>query len=76
MKSLLVNVLDTGLYCRSVVLDIVNCTGHCKEGKNKDSPYIENLFLPIIKDLKKRNPEGKSNAGIVDLLLFDGATNV
>ena len=76
MTSPLVNVLGAGLYCQSVVLDIVNCNGNCKEGKKKDAPYIENFLLPIIKDLEKSNPKGKSNVGIVELVLFDGATNV
>ena len=34
------------------------------------------MFLPIIKDLEKSNPEGKTNAGIVGLVLFYGGTNV
>ena len=76
MASTLINVLGAGVYCQSIVLGIVYCTRHCKEGKNKDAPYITNLFLPIIKDLEKRNTEGKSNAEIVDFVLFDGATNV
>ena len=39
-------------------------------------PPTLNFLLPIIKDLERRNPKGKSNAGIVDLVLFDGATNI
>ena len=76
MTSTLFNVLGAGVYCQDVVLKIVDCTGHCKEGKKKDAPYIANFSLPIIKDLEKINFKGKSNAGIVDLVLFDGATNV
>ena len=76
MTSNLVNFWGNRLYFQSVVLDILDCTGHCKEGKKKDAPYIEIVFLPIIKELEKRNPERKSNAGIVYLVLFDGATNL
>ena len=76
MTYLLVNVLGAGVYRPYVVLDIVNFTGHFKGGKKKDAPYITNFSLPITKDLEKSNPEGKSNGGIVDLMLSDGATNV
>ena len=76
MTSPLVNFLGAVLYCQYFMLDIVNCTGHCREGKKRDSPYIANFFLPIIKDLDKSNPKGKSNVGIVELVMFDGATNV
>ena len=68
--------LGSGVYFQSVVLNIFDCTVHCKKLKKKYTPYIENLFLPIIKDLEKSNPDGKSDAGIVDLVLFYGATNV
>ena len=72
----LVNFLGAGVYCQFFVLNIFYWTGHCKEGKKKDAPDIANFFLPILKDLEKRNPEGKFNVGIIDLVLFDGATDV
>ena len=71
MISPLVNVLGAGLYCQSDVLKIVDCTSHRKKGNEKDAP-----LHPIIKDLEERNPKGNNNAVIVDLVLFDRATNI
>jgi len=47
-------------------------------GGKKDAPYISNLILPLIKMIegKAENDHSKKKPGLVDLVLFDGASNV
>ena len=41
MTADLVNFLVAGVYCQSVVLNIINCTGHCKEVNKKVPPTLK-----------------------------------
>jgi hypothetical protein len=60
------------------LLDIIDCTGEMGSGGKKTATYIASLLRPIIKRIEEfRDPITKqSHPGVVDLLLFDGASNV
>lgn len=66
-----VNVMGAGVHCASVCLDIVDASGHCAKAGTKNAKYLASLFIPII-----RRIEEEGNKGAVDLLFFDGASNV
>ena len=65
----LINILVSGVYERSAVLDIANCHRHLHAGGVKDAQYISNLFIP---HFQRIDPEGV----LFDLIYFDGAANV
>ena len=58
----------------AAVLDVADCTDHVAEGGLKDATYLANLFLPLI--VKLEGGENGKWKGMVDLLFFDGASNV
>jgi len=66
----LLNILASGVYIPAACLEIVDCTTHMAHGGKKDAEYVYSQFLPFIKDFEKRKPN------TVDLVLFDGASNV
>ncbi len=46
-------------------------------GGKKDTPYLANMILPHIKMMESMQDESKRTLkGVVDLVLFDGASNV
>ena len=51
MKMPLINVMASGVYKRSDVLDIVDTSQHMSKGGLKDAPYIASLFTPHIEDI-------------------------
>ena len=61
--------LCAGVFNPAAVLEIVNCTSHLQTGGKKDASYIAGLFLPHLNDLDPQK-------SLVDLLYFDGASNV
>jgi hypothetical protein len=65
----LLNILASGAHLTTAVLEITDCTGHMSAGGKKDATYIARLFEPHLKTL---DPTKK----VVDLLYFDGASNV
>ena len=69
-KMPLLNILALGVYIPVACLEIVDCTTHMAHGGKKDAEYVYSQFLPFIKDFEKRKPN------TVDLVLFDGASNV
>jgi len=69
-KTLLLNILASGVYIPTACLEIVDCSTHLAKGGKKDVEYIYSLFLPFIKDFEAWKPNA------VDLVLFDGASNV
>jgi len=69
-KKALLNVLASGVYLPSACLEIIDCTGHLEAGGKKDAKYIANHFLPLIKQFELESEN------MVDLALFDGASNV
>jgi hypothetical protein len=61
------------------LLDIVDCTSETAKGGKKDAKYIAGLLKPIIswiEETKDPNNQKTDYRGVVDLLLFDGASNV
>ena len=77
-KVPLINILAASPNNPFALLDIVDCTSHLAGGGKKDAPYISNLILPLIKMIegKAENDHSKKKPGLVDLVLFDGASNV
>jgi hypothetical protein len=68
-KMPLINILCAGVDNPAAVLEIVNCSSHLQNGGKKDASYIAGLFNPHLDDLDP-------NKTLVDLLYFDGASNV
>ncbi len=61
------------------LLDIVDCTSKMAKGGEKDAKYIAGLLKPIISQIeqtKDPNNQKTNHRGVVDLVLFDGASNV
>jgi hypothetical protein len=59
------------------LLEIVDCMSHVEVGGKKDAPYIANMILPLIQRMEKSMDEhNKLRPGGVDLVLFDGMSNV
>ncbi len=61
------------------LLDIVDCTSEMAKGGKKDAKYIAGLLKPIISQIeqtKALNNQKADHRGVVDLVLFDGASNV
>ena len=77
-KVPLINILAASPNNPFALLDIVDCTSHLESGGKKDAPYIANMILPLIKLIqgKAENDNSKKKCGLVDLVLFDGASNV
>jgi hypothetical protein len=46
------------------------------KGGKKDAKYIAGLLTPIISRIKETNNQKTDHQGVVDLLLFDGTSNV
>ena len=67
----LMNILVASPNNPFALLEIVDCTDQMAKGGKKDAKYLSGIVRPLIKSLKAR---AKSN--IVDLNLFDGASNV
>ena len=68
-KFPLTSVLAVGVHQGPAVLDICDATAHMAEGWRKTGPYIRDLFKPW---MEKVDP----HKNCVDLILFDGASNV
>ena len=66
----LINVMASGAYLHTAVLEIVNCTSHMESGGKKDARYISSLFRPHIDSFENEFPNS------VDYCTFDGASNV
>jgi hypothetical protein len=61
------------------LLDIVDCTSEMAKGGEKDAKYIAGLLNPIISWIEQTiDPDNQmtDHWGVVDLVLFDGASNV
>ncbi len=57
----------------------MDCTSEKAKGGEKDAKYIAGLLKPIlsrIEETKDPNNQNTDHRGVVDLLLFDGASNV
>ncbi len=61
------------------LLDIVDCTSEMAKGGEKDAKYIVGLLKPIISQIERTqdpNNQKTDPRGVVELVLFDGASNV
>jgi hypothetical protein len=57
----------------------VDCISEMAKGGKKDAKYIAGLLKPIISQIeqtKDPNNQKTDHQGVVDLVLFDGASNV
>ena len=73
----LVNVLAAGVNNPFALLDISDCSNHLSKGQKKDARHIASIIIPLIKQIESEsNVHQKKSPGIVDLVLFDGASNV
>ena len=72
----LVNVLAAGVN-NSFALDIADCTEHLQAGGKKDLKHIANIVKSLIELMEGVvDVHKKKLRGIVDLVFFDGASNV
>jgi hypothetical protein len=61
------------------LLDIVDCTSEMAKGRKKNAKYIAGLLKLIISRIeqtKDPNNQKTDHRGVIDLVLFDGASNV
>ena len=73
----LFNVLAACVNNPFALLEITDCTGHCAEGGNKDAKYIAKVIMPLINLMEsEEDMHKKTSPRIVDLVFFDGASNV
>ena len=73
----LVNVLAAGVNNPFALLDIADCTEHLQAGGKKDAKHIANIVKPLIELMEGEvDVHKKKLRGIVDLVFFDGASNV
>ena len=73
----LINVLAAGVNNPFALLDIADCTDHLAKGGMKNASYIANIIEPMIANLEgKLDGNRHKCTGIVDLVFFDGASNV
>jgi len=74
---LLVDVLAACVNNLFALLEIADCTAHLAEGGKKDAKYIAKIIMPLIHLMEVEDDIHKRMApGIVDLVFFDGASNV
>jgi hypothetical protein len=69
-KKPLINILASGAYLHTAVLEIVDCTLHMERGGKKDARHIASLFRPHIDKFESEFPNS------VDYVTFDGAGSV
>ena len=59
------------------LLEISNYNAHLAEGGKKDAKYIAKIIVPLIKLMESEEDfHKKAYSGLVDLVFFDGASNV
>jgi hypothetical protein len=68
-KTPFINVLASGAFINNACLEIHDCTPELEEGGTKDSEYISNL-------MSRHIDEVDPNKEFVDLVIFDGASNM
>jgi len=73
----LMNFLASSQNNPCALLEIVDCTSEMASGGKKSAQYICGLIKPIISRIEMtKNSQFSNHTGVVDLLLFDGASNV
>jgi hypothetical protein len=59
------------------LLEIADCTAHLAKEGRKDAKYIAKIVMPLIQLMESEEDIHKKRyAGLVDLVFFDGASNV
>ena len=59
------------------LLDIANCSYHLAMGEKKDARHIANIVMLLMKQMESElDVHNKKLPGIVNLVFFDGASNV
>ena len=73
----LINILAAGVNNSFALLDVVDCSNQASAGKKKDAKFIARLIHSFVEKIEMEG-DGLSNnlTGVVDLVFFDGATNV
>jgi hypothetical protein len=69
-KMPLINVLCSGAYLHTAVMEIHDATAHKEVGGKKYARYLSSLIRPYIDEFEDLNPNS------VDFCTFDGAANV
>ena len=72
----LLNVLGAGVNNPFALLDIADCTNHMALGGMKDATHIANCIKSLIDQLEQEMDGRNKCTGVVDLVFFDGASNV
>jgi hypothetical protein len=73
----LLNILAAGVNNSFALLTIDDCTEHLATGGMKDAPYIASVIKPLILELEQETDDhNRKCTDIVDLVFFDGASNV
>jgi hypothetical protein len=73
----LVNVLASCVNNPFALLEIADCTAHLAKGGKKDAKYIAKIIMPLIQLMEsEEDMHKKTYSGLVDLVFFDGASNV
>jgi hypothetical protein len=73
----LVNVLAACVNNPFALLEITNCTAHLAKGGKKDAKYIAKIIMPLIQLMESEEDiHKKTYSGLVDLVFFDGASNI
>ncbi len=78
-KVPMMSILESSPDNPFALFDIVDCTSGMAKGGKRDAKYIAWLLKPILswieqtKDCKNKKTD---HQGVVDLVLFDGASNV
>ncbi len=67
----LINILAMSPNNPFALLEIVDCTDQMAKGGKKDTIYLLGIVRPLVKLLNAR-----AKANIIDLIMFDGASNV
>jgi hypothetical protein len=78
-KKPMMNLLGLSPNNPFALLDTVDCTSEMAKGGKKDAKYIVGLLKPIISRIeqtKDPNNQKTDHQGVVDLVLFDGASKV
>ena len=76
-KVPLINILGAGPNNATAFLAICDCTAQMESGGKKDAEYIAKLILPEIQKMEDKACENNNkHPRVVDLVYFDGASNV
>ena len=71
------NVLCAGVNNPFSILEFLDLSDRCAVGDKKDGGFLVSQYIPSIRKLENhRKSDGKTTPGIVDICIFDGASNL